>query len=285
MSQRVYRRFTKIEQAELWKRWHQGESLGEIARGLGRHDSVIQTYFAKRGGLEPRKRTRRSNALTVEEREEISRGLATGRSCRWVAAQLGRAPSTVSREVGRNGGPQAYRAARADAQAWKAAQRPKPCKLATQPKLRRLVAKKLHERWSPRQISGWGEVKFSTSSRMYVSHETIYRTLAHSSPRRTREGIASAFEIAPSDAALSKLVPTWQGQGADPRRRRNRCRCLLLRPEEPVATRHERQHEPFAAPVLPQRPTHRWLHAAATQRGRSSTQPAPTPNLELLEPR
>ena len=177
MSQRVYRRITKAERAELWKRWHQGESLGEIARGLGRHDSVVQGFFAKRGGFVPRKRTRRASALTPAEREEISRCLAAGRSCRWIAAELGRAPSTVSREVARNGGRRAYRATQADARAWKAAQRPKACKLSTQPKLCRLVADKLRKRWSPRQISGWLEVRFSTSSRMYVSHETIYRTL------------------------------------------------------------------------------------------------------------
>ena len=375
MSQRVYRRFTKIEQAELWKRWHQGESLGEIARGLGRHDSVIQTYFAKRGGLEPRKRTRRSNALTVEEREEISRGLATGRSCRWVAAQLGRAPSTVSREVGRNGGPQAYRAARADAQAWKAAQRPKPCKLATQPKLRRLVAKKLHERWSPRQISGWLEVKFSTSSRMYVSHETIYRTLfiqargalkkellAHLRSRRTmrrsqnwsqrgkgKGQIRDAISIRERPAEVQdRAVPGhWEGdllmgskssQIATLVERSSRFTILVKMPSrDPVAVARalEKQivklpahlrrsltwdrglemarHADFTVATgvdvyfcdpkspwqrgtndstnrllrqyFPKGQRERWLHAAATQRGRSSTQPAPTPNLELLEPR
>jgi len=177
MSKRIHRRFTRTERTELWKRWHRGESLGEIARGLGRHATVIQGFLSKRGGFEPRKRTRRATALTMEEREEISRGLATGRSSRSLAVELGRTPSTVSREIARNGGRLAYRAAVAEARAWKAAQRPKPCKLSTEPKLCRLVADKLRKRWSPRQISGWLKVRLSRSSELYVSHETIYRTL------------------------------------------------------------------------------------------------------------
>ena len=177
MSKRVFRYVTKSERIELWKRWHQGESLGAIARGLGRHSSVVCAFFAKRGGIEPRARSRRASTLTLEERERISRGLATGRSCRRIAAELARSPSTVSREVARNGGPQRYRAAEAEARAWKAAERPKRCKLTAQKKLCGLVAKKLKARWSPRQISGWLKVTFPNSPKMYVSHETIYLTL------------------------------------------------------------------------------------------------------------
>ncbi|MCA9710675.1 MAG: IS30 family transposase [Myxococcales bacterium] len=177
MATRHYRYWTSSERAELWKRWHRGESLGEIARGLGRAAGSVQRYFSHCGGIEPRRRTRRASALTLEEREEISRGLANGYSCRRIAKELGRDPSTVSREVARNGGRRAYRATRADARALKAALRPKPRKLATDPKLRRLVAKKLRNRWSPRQISGWLKARSSCTSRMYVSHETIYRTL------------------------------------------------------------------------------------------------------------
>lgn len=177
MSTRALRRFTKSEREELWRRWHRGETLGAIARELGRRSGAVQGFFAKRGGIEPRKRSRRASALTLEEREEISRGLAEGRSCRQIATELGRDPSTVSREVARSGGQRTYRAARADSRAWKAAERPKSCKLASEPRLRRLVAKKLRKRWSPRQISGWLGARFSANSRMYVSHETIYRTL------------------------------------------------------------------------------------------------------------
>lgn len=177
MAKRPYRRVAEKERLELWERWHRGESLGAIARSLERHSSFVSGFFGRCGGFEPRKRSRRESALTLEEREEISRGLAAGRSCRSIAAGLGRAPSTVSRDVARNGGRFAYRAARADARAVELARRPKRCKLATEPKLRRLVAAKLRKRWSPRQISGWLAVRFSTSSSMYVSHETIYRTL------------------------------------------------------------------------------------------------------------
>ena len=177
MTKRIYRYWTPSERAVLWERWHRGESLAQIARVLGRGSGSVRKFLAHRGGIEPRRRTRRPNALTLEEREEISRGLANGVSCRRIANELGRAPSTVSREVARNGGRQAYRAARAETRAQETARRPKRCKLASEPKLRRLVASKLRKRWSPRQISGWLGARFPSSSRMYVSHETIYRTL------------------------------------------------------------------------------------------------------------
>ena len=177
MARRFYRYWTSAERAELWKRWHKGESVADIARGVGRAAGSVQKFLSHRGGIEPRKRTRRATALTLDEREEISRGLVRGSSCRRIAKELGRHPSTVSREVARNGGRQAYRAARAERRASKAALRPKQCKLATEPKLRRLVARKLRERWSPKQISGWLGAGAPASSRMYVSHETIYRTL------------------------------------------------------------------------------------------------------------
>ena len=137
MARRFYRYWTSSERAELWQRWRRGESLAEIARALGRGGGSVQQFVAKRGGIEPR----RASALTLEEREEISRGLVGGCSCRGIAKELGRSASTVSREVARNGGRQAYRAARADARAREAALRPKPCKLAVEPKLRRLVAR------------------------------------------------------------------------------------------------------------------------------------------------
>ena len=151
--------------------------MEDIARVLERNRGSVGKFLAARGGIEPRKRIRRASALTLEEREEISRGIAEGDSLRRIANGLGRVPSTVSREVARNGGREAYRAARADTRAWKTAQRPKPCKLASEPKLRRIVAQKLSRDWSPGQISGWLKAKFSANSRMYVSHETIYRTL------------------------------------------------------------------------------------------------------------
>jgi IS30 family transposase len=177
MLRRPYRYWTPAERARLWERWHRGESLEEIARGLGRAGSTVQHFFRKCGGIEPRERSRRPGTLSLEEREEISRGLAKGHSFRKIARELGRSSSTVSREAARNGGRDAYRAAPADERAWEQAKRPKSCKLASEPKLRGLVARKLRKRWSPRQISGWLGARSSTNSRLYVSHETIYRTL------------------------------------------------------------------------------------------------------------
>ncbi len=174
---RRYQYFSTSERLELWSRWHRGENFEEISRGLKRHQNSVRSFFLERGGIEPRKRIRKTSALTLEEREEISRGLAEGCSLRQIARQLGRSPSTVSREVARNGGRDTYRAAAADSEAWKSAKRPKRCKLAENSKLRTLVAKKLAKNWSPGQVSGWLKAKFSTSSRLHVSHETIYRTL------------------------------------------------------------------------------------------------------------
>ncbi|WP_380099819.1 IS30 family transposase [Knoellia sp. GCM10027112] len=115
--------------------------------------------------------------MSLAEREEISRGLAAGESIRAIAGALGRSPSTVSREVSRNGGVRLYRAARADQQAWARAARPKACKLAGHPVLRAIVEDKLQRRWSPQQIAGWLKLAYPRLPEMQVSHEGIYRTL------------------------------------------------------------------------------------------------------------
>jgi IS30 family transposase len=123
----------------------------------------------------PRHRSRL--ALTEPEREEISRGLASGHSLRTIAHRLRRAPSTVSREIHRNGGAGRYRAQRADRRAWARARRPKRCRLACRPRLRAAVATKLACQWSPQQIAGWLRRTFPSDADMHVSHETIYRSL------------------------------------------------------------------------------------------------------------
>jgi IS30 family transposase len=133
--------------------------------------------LAPTGGIRPPPRQRSRLALTLAEREEISRGLARNQSLRVIAARLGRAPSTISREVNRNGGLRHYRASRADQAAWDRAQRPKPCKLASEPELSRLVAGKLRAHWSPEQIAGWLKRTYPEHENRQVSHETIYRTL------------------------------------------------------------------------------------------------------------
>ena len=170
-------RMSWSEKNELWQRWRRGESLDEIARALQRGSSSIYDYVGAEGGIAPRPRCRSRLALTTTEREEISRHLARGRSLRAISRALGRAPSTLSREVARNHGRAAYRAAAADRHAWRQSRRPKPCRLATRPALRRAVAAKLALQWSPQQISGWLRHTFPSDPEMQVSHETIYRSL------------------------------------------------------------------------------------------------------------
>jgi IS30 family transposase len=162
---------------ELWKRWRAGESISDIARALKKPPGSIHGMLEATGGISPSERRRRGCALTLAEREEISRGLATGESLRAIAARLGRCASTVCREVNRNGGRNRYRATRADEKAWERARRPKRCLLSVNDRLRELVAEKLRADWSPEQISGWLRRGYPDDEAMSVSHETIYRTL------------------------------------------------------------------------------------------------------------
>lgn len=162
---------------ELWRRWREGESLADIAQALQRSAPRINRIVAAEGGIARAPRRRSRLALTTTEREEISRGIATGMTVRGLAGRLGRAPSTISREIHRNGGRTSYRAQRADRCAWARARRPKACRLSTRPALRRLVAAKLARQWSPQQIVGWLRATFPSDPDMQVSHETIYRSL------------------------------------------------------------------------------------------------------------
>ncbi len=171
------RRFTEAEIVEVWDRRQAGELTRSIARRLGRNGSSIRRLFEYAGGVRPARRRRAERNLSLVEREEISRGVAAGDSLRAVASRLGRAPSTVSREVARNGGRRRYRAHRADVASWGRARRPQPCKLATNQLLRAEVEDKLAVRWSPQQISGWLARTYPGDQEMRVSHETIYLTL------------------------------------------------------------------------------------------------------------
>ena len=177
MVQRVRRGFSMAERTEMWDRWQRGESLKAIGRAFGKPSSSIYNQLAPRGGIRPAPRRRSRLALTLSEREEISRGIVAQRSVRSMALLLGRSPSTVSREVRRNGGYDRYRAATADARAWARAHRPKRCKLAKHPPLRRAVARKLRLNWSPEQIAGWLKRVHPGEGSYQVSHETIYRRL------------------------------------------------------------------------------------------------------------
>lgn len=165
------------QKAELWKRWKSGQSLHEIGRALGKDHVVVHFVLARHGGIAPPTRRRSRRVLTLAEREDISRGIASGCSMRGIAQRLRRSCSTVSREVARHGGRAQYRANEADQQAWVSALRPKPCLLATHSKLQEIVASKLVSDWSPQQISGWLKNRYPDDESLRVSHETIYRSL------------------------------------------------------------------------------------------------------------
>ena len=168
--------FTVMEETELWRRRKAGERLSEIARALGRPYDSLYGRIAARGGCAPVERGRHPRTLSLHEREEISRGLSARCSMRQIARRLGRSASSVSREIRRHGGTE-YRALEADRRAWQLAQRPKPCRLSLCAKLRAVVARKLGEQWSPKQIARWLPKAFAHDHSMRVSHETIYRSL------------------------------------------------------------------------------------------------------------
>ncbi len=171
------REYSAQERRELWERWKRGESISEIGRALDRAPGTIHCTIRQHGGVPPPERHRSRLALTLQEREEISRGIAAGDSARGIAARLGRSPSTVTRELNRHGGRRRYRAAEADRRASERARRPQRCKLARNPVLSGLVAAKLREDWSPEQIAGWLKMEFPDDETMRVSHETIYLSL------------------------------------------------------------------------------------------------------------
>ncbi len=177
MKQSYGRGFSTVEKTELWDRWQRGESMRAIGRAFGKPSSSIYFQLAPHGGIRPAPRRRSRLALSLSEREEISRGIVAQRSIRSMASLLGRSPSTVSREISRNGGYDRYRAALADERAWDGARRPKRCKLARHPPLCREVARKLRLNWSPEQIAGWLKRAYRGEESYHVSHETIYRSL------------------------------------------------------------------------------------------------------------
>ena len=165
------------QKKDLWLRCKDGQSLTEIGRAIGKHPGSVHGVLSSNGGIVPRTRTRCAHSLTLEHRQEISRGLMAGDSMRQLARQLGRSPSTISREITRNGGRWAYRAASSEARAWGRTLRPKQCVLAGNSTLRRIVALKLQKDWSPQQIAGWLKCTYQNDSAMQLSHETIYCSL------------------------------------------------------------------------------------------------------------
>ena len=177
MARRARIRYTESQRALMWARWRAGDSLQQIAQLFDRHHPSIQGILRKTGGIQPPERRRSRLALSLAEREEISRALVAGQSLRVMAAGMGRAPSTVSREIHRNGGVESYRANQADQAAWVRATRPKICKLVKNRSLAHVVAEKLQRLWSPEQIAGWLKRTYPGDESNQVSHEAIYRTL------------------------------------------------------------------------------------------------------------
>ena len=175
MKRRTRIVYTDAQKAEMWDRWQKGETMHEIARSFDRYHPSISRILTENGGIRPRQRRRSPLALTLEEREVISRGLAQQLTLRAIASNLGRSPSTVSREIQRNGGYAAYRANKAENAAWERAKRPKPCKLQGKPRLVKAISSKLREQWSPVQISGWLNRDHTDNEYFNVSTETLCR--------------------------------------------------------------------------------------------------------------
>jgi IS30 family transposase len=172
---RIY--YTESQRSLMWDHWQKGDSLQQIAQLFDRNHPSIERILAESGGIRPAQRRRSRLALTLAEREEISRAVVAGQSIRSIAASLERAPSTISREIKRNGDRETYRASQADQAAWDRAHRPKTCKLVENSTLAHIVAGKLQMRWSPEQIAGWLKHTYPDDENDQVSHETIYRSL------------------------------------------------------------------------------------------------------------
>jgi IS30 family transposase len=165
------------KKAIIWEEWENGVPMIQIARTINKPPATVFSYLRYHGGIRPRQRMRSCRSLSLEEREEISRGLVAGHSMRAISGSLGRSASTVCREIKRNGGKIRYRAINADHSAWKRAKRPKPCLLAKNIRLKGLVTRKLSDNWSPEQISGWLELTYPDNESLRVSPETIYKSL------------------------------------------------------------------------------------------------------------
>lgn len=177
MARRTRIKYTKEVRSKIWDQYQQGKSLKSIARLLGTQSSSIYSQLVPTGGIRPPERKRSKHSLSMAEREEISRGIVANLSVRTIALNLRRSPSTISREINRNGGYDTYRATQADQNAWDRALRPKRCKLEIHPKLGEMVESKLRLQWSPEQISGWLKREHPDKENHQVSHETIYRSL------------------------------------------------------------------------------------------------------------
>lgn len=177
MKYRTRTHYTDSQKAVMWERWKEGWTLHQIALLFEQSHGSVRGILARTGGIRPPERHRSRLALTLAAREEISRALVIGHSIRAIAARIGRAPSTVSREIERNGGRVGYRANVADSAACDRAPRPKRCKLAGNRALAGIVTDKLRLLWAPEQIAGGLKHTYPCGESLHVSHETIYRSL------------------------------------------------------------------------------------------------------------
>ncbi len=210
-------RFSEAERVEVWDRWQAGDAYRLTGRDLGRSAGWIRAFVESWGGVRPRVRRRSSGHLSLVEREEISRGVAVGDSLRSIGARIGRAPSTISRELARNGGRDGYRAHRADRAAIRRARRPKPSKLATNPGLRQVVEDLLEEWWSPQQVARWLRRAYPEDQEMWVSHETIYLSLFIQGKGALRRELTDCLRTGRAyRRPKTKRAPSGKGQIVDP---------------------------------------------------------------------
>ncbi len=210
-------RFTEDERIVVWDRWQAGDANRLIGRDLGRSAASIRAFVESWGGVRPQPRRRSERHLSLDEREEISRGVAAGDSLRMVATRLGRAPSTISRELARNGGRHRYRAHHADKTAWRRAKRPKPSKLAENPVLRAVVEENLAEWWSPQQVVLWLKRTYPDNQEMQVSHETIYLSLFIQGKGALRRELTDCLRTGRAyRRPKTKRAPSGKGKIVDP---------------------------------------------------------------------
>ena len=210
-------RFTEAERVEVWDRWQAGDANRLIGRDLGRSAASIRAFVESWGGVRPRVRRRSERHLSLDEREEISRGVAAGDSLRMVAVRLGRAPSTISRELTRNGGRHRYRAHHAHRAALRRGRRPKPSKLAENPVLRAVVEEKLADWWSPEQVVLWLKRTYGDDQEMWVSHETIYLSLFVQGKGALRRELTDCLRTGRAyRRPKTKRAPSGKGQIVDP---------------------------------------------------------------------
>lgn len=188
-------RLSDLQRDEIERRIAAGETQEEVGAAVGCDPRTVIRWLTRTGGIRGYQRRRSERALSLAEREEIALGVGCGESAAVIARRLGRAVSTVTRELARNGGRRGYRAVGADARALERARRPKLAKLARSPRLRAEVERRLAERWSPEQIAARLRLDFPDDPEMRVSHETIYQSLYVQSRGALRRELAGQLRL------------------------------------------------------------------------------------------